>query len=101
MTPERTNSMSALQHSSALSAQSQFGRRAYGCHRRMSQATVVRNIVDSIITHRQQGQDRPISFYTPDSETQAQVKDQLDMLVMAVDEAAQDMLNPPGPLGFL
>ncbi len=78
----------------------QFGRRAYGCHRRMSQATVVRNIVESIITHRQLGQDRPISHYTPEPDTQALVKTQLDALVVAVDEAAQAMLNPPDLLGF-
>ena len=59
----------------------------------MSQKTVVRNIVESIITHRQQGQDRPISQYTHDPETQALVQAELDALVMAFDETAQAMLN--------
>ena len=88
-----SNSTSVLQHSSALPVQPQFGRRAYGSHRRMSQKTVVRNIVESIITHRQQGQDRPIGQYTHDPETQALVQAELDALVMAFDETAQAMLN--------
>ena len=66
----------------------------------MSQATVVRNIVESIITHRQQGQDRPISHYTHDPETQALVQAELDALVMAFDETAQAMLNSFDWLGF-
>ena len=95
-----SDSTSVLQHSSASPVLPQFGRRAYGCHRRMSQATVVRNIVESIIMHRQQGQDRPISHYTLDPDTQALVQVELDALVMAFDETAQAMLNPPGLLGF-
>ena len=65
-------------HTSVLQVPSspppQFGRRAYGRQRRMSQATVARNIVESIITHRQLGDDRPISQYTDDSNTQALVQ---------------------------
>ena len=95
-----SESPSVLQLPSALPVQPQFGRRAYGSHRRMSQETVVRNIVESIIIHRQHGQDRPISQYTHDPETQAQVQVQLDALVMAFDETAQAMLNSFDWLAF-
>ena len=78
------NSTSTLQHSSTLSPQ--LGRRAYGSHRRMSQATVVRNIVESIITHRELGDDRPISQYTQNPHTQALVQAQLDALALAAEE---------------
>ena len=65
------NSTSSLQHSSALSPQ--LGRRAFGHQRRMSPETVARNIVESIIIHRELGDDRPISQYTDDPHTQALV----------------------------
>ena len=89
MTPSTVpNSESVLQLSSASSSQSQLGRRAFGHQRRMSQATVVRNIVDSIMTHRALGDDRPISHYTPDPDTQALVQAQLDALALAAGEVA-------------
>lgn len=69
-----------------------FGRRAYGRQRRMSPQTVARNIAESIIAHRQRGEDRPISFYTHDPDTQALVQAKLDSMALAADEAQQ-----PGP----
>ena len=98
--PNVSEYTSVLQLPSASPVQPQFGRRAYGSHRRMSQATVARNIVESIIMHRQQGQDRPISQYTHDPDTQALVQAELDALVMAFDETAQAMLNSFDWLAF-
>ena len=89
------NSLSVLQPSSVLPAQ-QFGRRAFGRQRRMSRATVARNIVDSILTHRQLGQDRPITFYTYDPATQDLAQDLLDALVMTADEAVATMAGNQG-----
>ena len=80
------NSTSVLQLSSTLPPHSQFGRRAYGHQRRMSQETIVRNITESIITHRQLGEDRPISQYTDDPHTQALVQTQLDAMALAAEE---------------
>lgn len=71
-----------LQHASALPARPQFGRRAFGPQRRMSQTTLVRNVVESIIEHRQLGQYRSPSFYTHDSDTQALVQDKLEALAI-------------------
>ena len=84
------NPTSALQPSST--PRRQFGRRAYGHQRRMSPQIVARNIAESIIAHRQRGEDRPISFYTHDPDTQALVQAKLDSMALAADEAQQ-----PGP----
>jgi hypothetical protein len=84
------NPTSALQVPS--SPPPQFGRRAYGHQRRMSPQIVARNIAESIIAHRQRGEDRPISFYTSDADTQALVQAKLDALAVSADEAQQ-----PGP----
>jgi len=70
----------------------QFGRRAYGWQRRMSPQIVARNIAESILKHRQLGEDRPVSFYTHDPHTQALVQAKLDSMALAADEAQQ-----PGP----
>ena len=98
MTYERTNSTSILQ--SSPSASSQFGRCAYGHQRCVSQATLVRNIVHSIITHRQLGIERSPCFYTPNTEAQALVQAQLDPLAVAPDHAMLAVANPPQRLGF-
>lgn len=71
----------------------QFGPRAFGPQRPTSQATVVRNIAESIITHRQLGQDRPISFYTRNPDTQALVQAKLDALALSAHEAQQPGLR--------
>ena len=81
------NSKSVLQPDSALPPQ-QLGRRAYGHQRRMSQATIARNIAESIITHRELGDNRPISQYTDDPNTQALVQAQLESLALAAGEVA-------------
>lgn len=96
------NSASVLQILPPLPDQPQFGRRAFGRQRRMSQATVVRNIVESILTHRELGQDRLASFYTPDPETQALVQAKLDSLDTKADTnaAMRTMVNPPDLMGI-
>jgi hypothetical protein len=53
---------------------------------------VARNIAESIIANRQRGEDRPISFYTSDPDTQALVQARLDAHAISADEAQQ-----PGP----
>ena len=68
----------ALQPSSVFSAQPRFGRRAFGRQRRMSPQILARHIAESILTHRQLGQDRPISFYTDNPELQAMVQARLE-----------------------
>lgn len=86
MTHDRTNSTSNLQVPS--SPQPQFGRRAYGRQRRMSPQIVARNIAESIIAHRQRGEDRPISSYTDHPDTQVLVQAKLDVLAMDPGEVA-------------
>jgi len=71
----------------------QFGRRAYGHQRRMSPQTVARNIAESIIAHRQRGEDRPIRFYTGNPDTQAFVQAKLDAHAMTADETSQPELR--------
>jgi hypothetical protein len=44
----------------------------------MSPQIIARNIAESILTHRQLGQDRPISFYTDNPELQAMVQARLE-----------------------
>ena len=79
MTTERLpNSTSVLQTSPVSSKQPRFGRRAFGSQRRMSAQTLARNIAESIITHRQLGQDRPIRFYTHNPHLQALVQARLE-----------------------
>ena len=79
MTTERLpNSTSVLQTSAVSSAPPRFGRRAFGRQRRMSPQIIARNIAESILTHRQLGQDRPISFYTDNPELQAMVQARLE-----------------------
>jgi len=85
-----TDSTSDLQVPSSPAPQ--FGRRAYGHQRRMSPQIVARNIAESILKHRQLGEDRPISFYTSDADTQVLVQAKLDALAVSADEAQQ-----PGP----
>ena len=97
MTHERTNSTSILQVPS--SPPPQFGRRAYGRQRRMSPQIVARNIAESIIAHRQRGEDRPISFYTDHPDTQALVQAKLDALAMSADEAMDEVATSPDRLG--
>lgn len=72
-----------------------MGRRAYGPQRRMSPHIVSRNISESIVTHRNLGDDRPISFYTHDPNTQALVQAKLATLEGKADEAQLTMANPP------
>ena len=55
-----------------------FGRRAYGHQRRRSPQTLACHIAESILTHRNLGQDRDISGYTTDPDLQALVQAQLD-----------------------
>jgi hypothetical protein len=79
MTPVKvSDTQSALQPSSVSSAPPRFGRRAFGRQRRMSPQILARNIAESILTHRQLGQDRPISFYTDNPELQAMVQARLE-----------------------
>ncbi len=47
----------------------QYGRRAYGAHRRMSRATIARNIASSIRQHWARGIARKIEEYTQKEET--------------------------------
>ena len=47
----------------------QYGRCAYGAHRRMSRATIARNIAASIRQHREKGIVRKIEEYTQKEET--------------------------------
>jgi hypothetical protein len=89
--------MSDLQVSS--SPPHRFGRRAYGRQRRMSPDIIARNIAESIIAHRQRGEDRPISFYTDRPDTQALVQARLDAMALATDEAMDEMVPPPDRLG--
>ena len=77
----------------------QFGRRAYGRQRRMSPHIVARNIAESILTNRQRGEDRPISFYTNRPDTQALVQAKLDAMALAADEAMDEVAHPPDRLG--
>jgi hypothetical protein len=91
------NPTSALQVPS--SSPQQFGRRAYGHQRRMSPDIIARNIAESIIAHRQRGEDRPISFYTDRPDTQALVQARLDAMALATDEAMDEMVPPPDRLG--
>jgi hypothetical protein len=51
----------------------QFGRKAYGAHRRMSNKVVARNIAESIRQHAAAGRVRTVEQYTQDRETQALV----------------------------
>jgi hypothetical protein len=92
------NSTSGLQVSS--SPPQQFGRRAYGHQRRMSPHIVARNIAESILTHRQRGEDRPISFYTQDPATQTLVQTKLDAIGAEADTATDATANPPNSLGI-
>ena len=79
MTTERLpNSAPVLQTSAVSSAQPRSGRRAFGWQRRMSPQILARHIAESILTHRQLGQDRPISFYTDNPELQAMVQARLE-----------------------
>ena len=78
------NSTSVLQTSAVSSAQPRSGRRAFGRQRRMSPQTLARNIAESILTHRQLGQDRPISFYTDNPELQALVQARLEAIATAM-----------------
>jgi hypothetical protein len=81
MTQERLpNSTSVLQTSAVSSDQPRSGRRAFGCQRRMSPYILARNIAESILTHRQLGQDRPISFYTESPHLQALVQARLEAI---------------------
>ena len=91
------NLTSDLQVSS--SSPQRLGRRAYGRQRRMSPDIVARNIAESIVTHRQLGEDRPISFYTPDPDMQARVQTKLDAMALAADAAMDEMTTPPDRLG--
>ena len=91
------NSTSDLQVPS--SPPPQFGRRAYGHQRRMSPQIVARNIAESIIAHRQRGEDRSISFYTNDPDTQALVQAKLDAMALAADEAMVEVATPLDRLG--
>ena len=72
------NSTSVLQTSPVSSDRPRSGRRAFGWQRRMSPQILARNIAESIITHRQLGQDRPISFYTRNPHLQALVQARLE-----------------------
>jgi hypothetical protein len=76
-----------------------FGRRAYGRQRRMSPQIVACNIAESILTHRQLGEDRPVSFYTDDPDTQTLVQARLDALVSEADTATDGVATPPNRLG--
>ena len=95
MTHEASSSTSVLQSPPPP----RFGRRAYGRQRRMSPETVARNIAESIIAHRQRGEDRPISFYTDRPDTQALVQAKLDAMALAADEAMDEVAPPPDRLG--
>jgi hypothetical protein len=50
----------------------------------MSPQILARNIAESIITHRQLGQDRPISFYTGNPELHALVQARLEATATAM-----------------
>ena len=89
---------SALQPSST--PQAQFGRRAYGRQRRMSPQTIARNIAESILAHRQRGEDRPISFYTSDAATQALVQIKLKAMALTAHESRDEVATPPDRLGI-
>lgn len=69
---------SAVQPSSVASAPPRSGRRAFGRQRRMSPQILARNIAESMLIHRQLGQDRPISFYTDNPELHALVQARLE-----------------------
>lgn len=56
------------------------GRRAFGRQRRMSQDVIVRNIVDSILSHADKGLIRPVFMYTKNTDTQELVLAQLEKL---------------------
>ena len=78
-----SDSQSVLQPSSVASAPPRSGRRAFGWQRRMSSQIIARNIAESIVMHRQCGQDRPISFYTDNPHTQALVQARLEAQAIA------------------
>jgi hypothetical protein len=65
----------------------------------MSPDIIARNIAESIIAHRQRGEDRPISFYTSDPATQALVQAKLDAMALASDETMDEVAHPPDRLG--
>lgn len=92
------NSTSALQIPPSSSTP-QFGRRAYGCQRQMSQHTMARNIADSIMYHYELGKDRPISHYTHDPHLSALVQAQLDALTWDDNEpvATTESIHPGDP----
>ena len=79
-----SDTQSTLQPSSVPSAPPRFGRRAFGRQRRMSPQILARHIAESIITHRQLGQDRPISFYTGNPELHALVHARLEATATAM-----------------
>jgi hypothetical protein len=54
-----------------------------------------------MIAHRQRGEDRPISFYTNDPDTQALVQAKLGAVALAADEAMDEVATPPNRLGIL
>jgi len=57
----------------------------------MSPQTVARNIAQSILAHRQLGQDRSIPFYTDHPDIQTLVQARLEALA-----ASSDVTSPPG-----
>jgi hypothetical protein len=78
-----SDSQSVLQPSSVASAPPRSGRRAFGWQRRMSPQILARNIAESILLHRQCGQERPISFYTDNPDLQALVQARLEAVATA------------------
>ena len=88
-----------LQPSSVACAPPRSGRRAFGWQRRMSPDIIARNIAESICAHRQLGDERPISFYTLDPDTQTRVQAKLEAMALAADAAMDDMATPPDHLG--
>jgi hypothetical protein len=78
-----SDSQSVLQPSSVASAPPRSGRRSFGWQRRMSPQILARNIAESILLHRQCGQERPISFYTDNPDLQALVQARLEAVATA------------------
>jgi hypothetical protein len=66
----------------------------------MSPHIVARNIAESIIAHRQRGEDRPISFYTDRPDTQALVQAKLDAMGAEANTATDATASPPASLGI-
>ena len=97
-TPKVSNLTSNLQVPS--SPPPQFGRRAFGWQRPTSPQILARNIAESIHTHRQLGEDRPISFYTDDADTQALVQAKLEAMALAANEARDEAATPQDSLGI-